>query len=644
MTVPARSRPGPANGRVSCASALRSSIACGHSATVGWVRVSLVALLVACVFCTDAGAASYTASGHVAATDFVITVHSGPRGETPSGSLDVSGFYNFHATLTCSNAAGGTGVSGFAIDNGPAAGQGFLASASDGLNGQPTGVDYSGLIPAPPLACPIPGDSPPAFTLSGGGGPLTSGALVLSGPLNPRPPRVSSFAVGTPAGIAQAPSGAHWFTDPSANRVGYVDNAIEGAPHFFDLPIPGSGVSAIAADSCAACGRAWFVESQANKIGRVDPSGAISEQTIPTPASGSTAITGDGLGNGAWFAEGAAHKLGHIDEGGLITETALPGAGSGLLAVSAATGAGGVWFLTSGMVGYLDSAGQVLVRHDLRTDGSSGPGSISADPSGGAWFLEPSAARVTHINADGRTYQFAIPSAGSGATSISSGLGRDGSPGGAWFTEPGLAQIGYVSPTAGVSEFELDGGSAPQQITGGSPLSGGPAGYTSDTGVWWTDPAHGSLGAGEFPWNAQVSGFTPTPYSQIGFAASAARLRQERSSFRLGVVLRDKRMRVSAGSVRVQLLCTLGSRCDGSLSLRRSGAHISRAGPGLLAAGAFSLRSGQSRTVRAKLSRAGIKAIARRAHGLAALLGVSLRGNGAGHPHEVAVKLLRSRR
>jgi hypothetical protein len=127
---------------------------------------------------------SVVGSGHVQATDFTVSIQAGPNGENPTGSLILSGALNFTATPTCLNVSGNAAVGGFRIDNGPQAGQGFLASVEDNgppLNGQPVDTAlYTGLLPTPPTTCPAPGDPPPPELLSTGGGPLTSGDLTVT--------------------------------------------------------------------------------------------------------------------------------------------------------------------------------------------------------------------------------------------------------------------------------------------------------------------------------------------------------------------------------------------------------------------------------------------------------------------------------
>lgn len=150
-------------------------------------------------------------SGHVAATDFTVSIHAGPNGENPSGFLTLSGFYNFTATPSCVNVAGNVAVSGYRVDTGPYAGQGFLASVqgNGGLGGGSDSdqVFYSGVVATPPTACQAPSDPPPPFEFTGGGGPLVSGSISLTGgPAATAPPWRPSGIPTQPGPVGPQPA------------------------------------------------------------------------------------------------------------------------------------------------------------------------------------------------------------------------------------------------------------------------------------------------------------------------------------------------------------------------------------------------------------------------------------------------------
>jgi hypothetical protein len=126
---------------------------------------------------------SVSAVGHVLQTDFFGSAEAGPNGESPVGSLTLSGFLDFTTATTCLNVSGNSVVSGGRILTGRQAGQGFLSSSVDRgppVNGNPVDVTvYSGLLPTPPRNCPSPADPPPAKLRHTGGGPFTSGDLTV---------------------------------------------------------------------------------------------------------------------------------------------------------------------------------------------------------------------------------------------------------------------------------------------------------------------------------------------------------------------------------------------------------------------------------------------------------------------------------
>lgn len=126
---------------------------------------------------------SASAFGHVLQTDFAGAGEGGPNGEDPVGTLTVRGFLNFTTETTCLNVSGNAVVSGGRILTGRDAGRGFLSSSIDHgppVGGKPVDVTvFSGLLPRPPRNCPSPGDAPPERLRHTGGGPFTSGDLVV---------------------------------------------------------------------------------------------------------------------------------------------------------------------------------------------------------------------------------------------------------------------------------------------------------------------------------------------------------------------------------------------------------------------------------------------------------------------------------
>jgi hypothetical protein len=120
----------------------------------------------------------------VLSTDFVVSVHGGPNGENPTGSLVLSNFLELTATPTCLSVVGNRAVIGYRVDTGSAPGRGFITEAQDNgepVNGQPVDTTvYNGfIIPSPISTCPRPGDPPPPGFSSVGAGPLLSGDITI---------------------------------------------------------------------------------------------------------------------------------------------------------------------------------------------------------------------------------------------------------------------------------------------------------------------------------------------------------------------------------------------------------------------------------------------------------------------------------
>lgn len=157
-------------------------------------------------------------AGRVAETQFTVSEHSRRGGAAPAGTLTVSGFFSFRATLTCLNVAGRNAVAGFRILTGDNAGKGFLVSSQDNGSaraGRRDEILYSGVLARPLSACPAPSDRPPLFDVSGGGGPLSEGDLTISGgarslrppwrgfpPIGPQP---APLPFGYPRGHPRSP-------------------------------------------------------------------------------------------------------------------------------------------------------------------------------------------------------------------------------------------------------------------------------------------------------------------------------------------------------------------------------------------------------------------------------------------------------
>ena len=291
-------------------------------------------------------------SGIVLATTYSISVSGGPYGQSPTGSLDLSGAYNFDATATCMSNGGQDGVAGFQIDSGPNAGEGFLTeSAAPGSPVDPGEGQYvlwSGILPTPPTVCPPPGSPEPSFLFTAGGGSVAGNLVHSGGPVDPIPMQDQEFGTqsgSAPQGIAQSPGGMLWFTEPAADRIGSITDDQSGDMQEYALP-SGSAPASIAPDLSGACSSSgcsdagmWFTEPAADRVGHISASGAIRTYAVPTGA-GPRAIGGD-VNGGAWFTEPGDDGIGYISETGQVSNYRLPTPGAGPAAISADSGATG---------------------------------------------------------------------------------------------------------------------------------------------------------------------------------------------------------------------------------------------------------------------------------------------------------------
>jgi hypothetical protein len=129
---------------------------------------------------------SIVGEGTARATNFTISVHAGPNGESPSGLLSMTGFVTGNAVPTCPSVVGNVAVGAYTLVDGPVSGRGFIAEVQDNgppINGQPVDVvTYAGfIIPGPgPATCPLPGAGPPPGFSDVGDGPFLSGDVTVT--------------------------------------------------------------------------------------------------------------------------------------------------------------------------------------------------------------------------------------------------------------------------------------------------------------------------------------------------------------------------------------------------------------------------------------------------------------------------------
>jgi virginiamycin B lyase len=550
-----------------------------------------------------------------------LSVSGGPYGQDATGSLELSGAYDFHATATCLSNGGQDGVAGFRIDDGPYAGEGFLTeSAAPGspVDAGPNQVVlWSGVLAVPPTVCPPPGSPVPNFLFSAGGGDVVGNLVHSGGPIDPVPMQAQEFALpgdGSGLGaIAQSPGGTLWFTEPAANRIGSIADDQSGDMQQHSLPAAGSAPRAIAPDLSGAClssgctdAGMWFTEPAADRIGHLSPAGAVRTYALPT-GSNPTSIGGD-VNGGAWFTEPGQDQIGYISGGGRISSYPLPTPSADPTAISADSGAtgsagDGVWFTETGVgkIGYADATGHIT-EYALPT-GSDPPVAIVTDGGSpaGAWFTEAGASTLGHIDAQGQIAQDPLPAGNADPHALASGVGPSGNDGGAWFSEPTVGRVGYISPHGRVQQFTVPGDHPGALAL--APALGVPAldGYSSSEGLWWTDSSSGSIGVGRFPLGTPLNlpeSQQPEPQSRVRFAA-------------------PQRLVVRRSAVTLTIHCTGSISCHGQALLRgvqggrdRRGALFATARFSVAVEGRRVLRLGLNRLSRRQLAghRRGLKA------------------------------------
>ncbi len=570
----------------------------------------------------DAAPESVTGSGVVAATQFKIAVAGGPFGQDPSGSLRLQGFFNFTATPTCMNIADNAGVVGFRIDNGPMAGQGFLAASEPDASGHT--VQYSSVLTAPPTACP-PDDAPapPGGIENGGGGGVFAGQITdAGGPPSPLPLAQHQFSTSAVSAgvraIAQAQDGTVWFIEPDANRLVSISDDASGTMHQYDVPTAGAGISSIAADlsHCTPTGCAggmWFTELNANQVGHVSPDGSMSEYPLPTAQARPSAIASD-LTGGAWFTEPGADRIGRVAAAGQVIEYQLPTRGVEPIAIAADddTTAGGAWFAEAAAkrIGFIDDRGRIS-EYSL-PPGAGSPTAIVADGAGaGAWFLEPSTNTIGHIDRPGDINQYPIPTADASPQGLASGTGPDASSGGAWFSETSTGQLGFISSSGQFSQFTTPG-AHPDALAFVPSIDVPPTdGYSKYQAIWWTDPAGPNVGYATFPLSVS-SGvpLIPPPPPPSYVRASLAR-----------------RLTVRGNRIRLTLRCAgVSGRCAGQVALTVAGARAADA-TSPLAKATFRIAPNQRRKLVLSMNRTGQQLLRTHRRGLPVTIDISSHGH-----------------
>ena len=201
------------------------------------------------------------------------------------------------------------------------------------------------------FSVPTPNSQPFAIAIGQGGMFFTEANAnklgLIKYPLNSSNPTFVEFDVPTSStlgaivadfgGSDMSGFGRIWFTETSANKIGYFKEAT-GPPDFivcedkssdysqakcfgeFPVTTAASGPFGIALGPDE---NIWFTEKDAGKIGRVDAAGVITEFT---PSTANTIPLGivSGPDGTLWFTESNANNIGQITTTGTITERNIP--------------------------------------------------------------------------------------------------------------------------------------------------------------------------------------------------------------------------------------------------------------------------------------------------------------------------------
>lgn len=138
-------------------------------------------------------------------------------------------------------------------------------------------------------------------------------------------------------------------------------------------------------------GNVWFTELSANKVGFITPGGSVTTFTVPT-AGASPAGIGLGPDGNMWFSEIAsgAPKVGRITPAGVITEFATPPTDNSLIGGAPIPGPdGNIWVPAENDILKLTTAGAVTVITTPHV--TPLPQGLALGSDGRIWFPEQSA-------------------------------------------------------------------------------------------------------------------------------------------------------------------------------------------------------------------------------------------------------------
>jgi streptogramin lyase len=196
-------------------------------------------------------------------------------------------------------------------------------------------------------------------------------------------------AASVPKGLVQGTTGAIWFTEYGASKIGRLN--LDGSFDEFPLAPLSQPWGITVADN----GSVWFVEYNANKVGHVTPNGFISDYPIPTAGAFPTGIAG-GVGVVA-FTETGQSQVGIFSTTNLafsreILTTAADSAPGGIV-----LGADGTFWFTEYLGHNIGRVhGQIIDEYPLPT-ATANPSAIARGVDGSLWFIEASPSQLGRV-------------------------------------------------------------------------------------------------------------------------------------------------------------------------------------------------------------------------------------------------------
>jgi streptogramin lyase len=269
---------------------------------------------------------------------------------------------------------------------------------------------------------------------------------------------------GVVGGIAAAPDGTIWYTEPSANRIAHI--GADGKTTEFRDGIPaGARPGAIAAGHD---GSVWFTDNALNTVEHLTLDGRVrvyGNGITPWNTPGAPVVSDDGA---LWFPETLTWhpRVARIARDGTVSEfpaflPSLPD-GSGVIAIdysSSTAGTRAVRYSATGAVGPFDATGCIVTQMNLACFASRGrfklalrgatPDWVARGPDGNLWFTDVANSQIGRVTPSGALTLFTR-----GLTKWNSGpqyitTGPDGA---LWFTEV-RSRVGRITPDGHIREF-----------------------------------------------------------------------------------------------------------------------------------------------------------------------------------------------